>query len=374
MQAAPELRSIVEKAEQAAAGGDHAEAERLLRTALRLQETTVGAQHPDLANTLNNLGVVCEMSGKPADAEQCYRRAYEIVSARLPADHPFIATSRKNLEDFCNARGIPVERTVPAIPFPPEAPRVVTAPSRKPAAPVPAVVYTPVPVRRSPRGFVIAALLVGALAIGIFFVVRPPGDTSVDTPSSSSSAASPQPVSPAPSPSPSLPPPPPATADPEPAPSATPAPARIPAPVPVPTPVTPPVAPAQTPIARTDPPAAADTRTPTARGPAPTVVSAQLCLNPPGSAWRCDAVSGPVDSRTLFFYTRVASGNDTTIQHRWYQGDRLQQTIELRVRANPAGFRTYSRKTVARDLLGEWRVELRDQDGSILSQERFVVR
>ncbi|HLG58889.1 MAG TPA: DUF2914 domain-containing protein [Vicinamibacterales bacterium] len=371
MQAAPELRSIVEKAEQAAAGGDHAQAERLLREALKLQETTVGAQHPDLANTLNNLGVVCEMSGKPADAEQCYRRAYEIVSARLPADHPFIATSRKNLEDFCNARGIPVERTVPAIPFPPEAPPVVTAPSRKPAAPVPAVVYTPVPARRSFRGFVIAGLLVGALAFGIFYAMRPRVGTSVDTRPSSSSAASPQQVSPSPSPSPSPPP----TAEPKPAPAA--AATTAPTPAPVPTPVAPPVAPAQTPIARTDTPAApavADTRPPAARGPAPTVVSAQLCLNPPGSAWSCDAVSGSVDSRTLFFYTRVASGNDTTIQHRWYQGDRLQQTIELRVRANPAGFRTYSRKTVARDLLGDWRVELRAEDGSVLSEERFVVR
>ena len=53
-----EARSIVEEAEQAAAAGNYASAEDLLRQAAALQEQTLGAQHPDLANTLNNLGVV----------------------------------------------------------------------------------------------------------------------------------------------------------------------------------------------------------------------------------------------------------------------------------------------------------------------------
>ena len=59
-----EARSIIENAEQAAAAGNYASAEDLLREAAALQEQTLGPHHPDLANTLNNLGVVCEMSGQ----------------------------------------------------------------------------------------------------------------------------------------------------------------------------------------------------------------------------------------------------------------------------------------------------------------------
>ena len=70
-----EPRSVIEAAEQAAAAGDYASAERLLREAAGLQEASLGPLHPDVANTLNNLGVVCEITGKPDEAEQCFRRA-----------------------------------------------------------------------------------------------------------------------------------------------------------------------------------------------------------------------------------------------------------------------------------------------------------
>jgi len=52
-----ELPSVVDEAQRAAAAGDYASAERLLREAAQLQETQFGPLHPDLANTLNNLGV-----------------------------------------------------------------------------------------------------------------------------------------------------------------------------------------------------------------------------------------------------------------------------------------------------------------------------
>ena len=117
---AQELQSVVEAAEQAAAAGDYASAERLLREVASLQEASLGALHPDLANTLNNLGVVCEITGKDADAEQFFRRSSSIAAAALPPDHPFVATSRKNLEDFCTARGKPVD--LPTAPAPSDAP------------------------------------------------------------------------------------------------------------------------------------------------------------------------------------------------------------------------------------------------------------
>ena len=73
-----------------------------------MQEASLGPLHPDLANTLNNLGVVCEVAEKPAEAERYFRRACDIATASLEPDHPFVATSRRNLEDFCAARGLDV--------------------------------------------------------------------------------------------------------------------------------------------------------------------------------------------------------------------------------------------------------------------------
>src|SRR5437762_2439748 len=108
----PETREpqpVIDAAEQAASAGDYASAEQLLREAALLQEASLGPLHPDLANTLNNLGVVCEITEKPADAEDCFRRACTIASTVLEPDHPFVATSRKNLEDFCAARGKAVD-------------------------------------------------------------------------------------------------------------------------------------------------------------------------------------------------------------------------------------------------------------------------
>ena len=99
-----EPRSIIELAEQAAAAGNYASAEELLREAALVQEASLGPLHPDLANTLNNLGVVCEITGNGVDAEHCFRRAFTIATAALEPDHPFVATSRKNLRDFCEAR------------------------------------------------------------------------------------------------------------------------------------------------------------------------------------------------------------------------------------------------------------------------------
>src|SRR5262245_51080368 len=125
------VHSIIENAEQAAATGDYAAAEDLLREAASLQEQTLGPNHPDLADTLNNLGVVCEMTDNPIDAEHYFRRAYTIATATLAPDHPFVATSRNNLHDFCAARGRPAELP----PSPPAVAAWLDAPARRAAPP-----------------------------------------------------------------------------------------------------------------------------------------------------------------------------------------------------------------------------------------------
>lgn len=74
----------------------------------------------------------------------------------------------------------------------------------------------------------------------------------------------------------------------------------------------------------------------------------------------------------MVFYTRLESARDATVEHRWYRGDELRQSGDLQIRANSTGgYRTYSRRTVES---GDWRVELRTKDGTLLHEERFTVR
>ena len=365
--------SVLESAEKAAASGDFASAEQLLRVAARLQEAKLGPLHPDLANTLNNLAVVCEMTEKPADAERYFRRAYDIATAALEPDHPFVATSRKNLEDFCATRGLDVVIPAP-VPLPVASPPPVQVPSRvkaieeKPhvelrprARPEPALHAEAQPGLEKTSLRALIMLAIGALLSGFLLVtwLAAPWFRSSEAPGSSAPPAAPPPAaSPARTESPK----PPDTQ------AAKPAETRPPEPKPKSS-----EAP-KTPVARQPDPAKAARPAGAASKSALIVVDANVCkdLQVTGN-WRCEPPSRPVAPGRLLFYTRIKSPKDARILHRWFQGDRLRQAVELIIRANPgSGYRTFSRQTVNDS--GEWRVELRASDGTLLREERFTVR
>jgi len=342
MPEAHELRSVIEAADQAASGGDYVTAELKLREAAALQEAQLGPFHADLANTLNNLGVIYERADSPAEAELCYRRAYAIATTALAPSHPFVATSRKNLEDFCQARGRSFDRSA--------VPRERVA-LRK-------------PVRRSPRPIVLSA--VGALGFAMLVVAAlwfrssDPGESSSTSRTQTSAqhqAATPGSV----------------PVEPEPGPhevttggNATVVPRD-----------------SDSSIARgvksvapeSGSSVARESRAPARSAPVVMIAEAQLCRRLSTRDWRCEPVSSPVKPGLLFFYTRVTASNNTTIEHRWYRDDRLRQSVELRIQASPgSGYRTYTRRTVSAENAGNWRVEVRTKDGSLLHEERFVVR
>jgi hypothetical protein len=328
-----EARSLIESAEQAAAAGNYASAEELLREAAARQEQTLGPHHPDLANTLNNLGVVCEMTDNPIDAEHYFRRAYAIATAALTPDHPFVTTSRKNLHDFCASRGRPVELP----PSPPEVAAWLDAPAR-PAA------YPP---RRSAAATKLAlgALSGAALLIVTITMARPWGTPLEGTLSPASAALPPVPANAAGGPTP------------------------LPEPITRPQPNAKPAQPTRSEGDATG----ARSATPTQPAETPTLVTAQLCSAL--SQWRCEPAANEASPGTMFFYTQLRSATATTVEHRWYQGDRLRQAVPLRLQANPAaGYRTYSRTTISSERAGDWRVELRSADGTLLHEERFTVR
>jgi hypothetical protein len=414
MEAAVELRAILDSAERAASAQDFASAEHYLRQAAAIQEAQTGPTHPELANTLNNLGIVLERLGKPADAEASYRRAYAIATTTLAPDDPLVMTSGQNLRDFCAASGRPFEVAPPApvaatppapAPAPaapsspvsvtaqkpvsaaPSSPVAVTAPKPvlvTPSSPVAATAQKPVSVkarsvapdpraaapavvrsaiRAQPaattsrrRSYLIWIGLVSAIVILAFAWFTSSSRSAVDRGETlPASAVAPAPLA-------------------ETAAAAAQAPSRK----------APESAREEPALSRSAPSVAgsaaetvppATTVAPASGGPV-SLVEAKLCRPLSLSDWQCTPVTSPAaPGDRMFFYTRVKAGRDTTVQHRWYVNNGLLQSVNLRIRANSgAGFRTYSRNTVADESRGTWKIELRDADGALLHEERFVVQ
>ena len=417
-----EVRPILDAAEQAASVQDFASAEHFLRQAATLQEAQLGATHPDLANTLNNLGIVCERTGNTSEAESCYRRAYAIARSTLAAEDPLVLTSGQNLREFCAATGRPFE-LIAAPPKPPApAPPAPVAPAPlapvAPAPPAPVTAASRAPVKAAPRTPVSAAppaSVAAAPSASVPFAPRtPPASPSspridhdtlrtqianvaaaavsveaktrsrhrsaiwvvlgsaivlaliilfADRMSRSSESTTP-PAAPGPSPAET-----PAPAEQPPAPTAS---------APQPTGVAP--APGRSAVTgAAKPPSVPATRTASDKGPTPTgsatvsLVESQLCRSL--SNWQCSPATNPAEPGLFIFYTRVKSARDTTVQHRWYLNGDLRRSVDLRVGANASeGYRTFSRNTVAAERRGNWTIEVRDAGGALLHEERFLVQ
>jgi hypothetical protein len=409
--------TIIQAAERAAEGGNFAAAEHLLREAARLQETELGPRHPDLANTLNNLGIVCEMTGKPDEAEQYFRRAVSIARTSLPPDHPFVATSQKNLRDFCEARGKQIEvAAIAAVPTPePAAPAIAEEPSEEPTpepaeepTPAPAAELTPAPApdpepeaapalalelepeaeaeppahvqaaetssepvqvpvasavaveedQQLPANKLFLRVALGGLGpMAMLMVILAAGLPRLGAPE----LAVPPPAIPTGSPLDAAPEPEPAPVDPITTRTATESTVATASHEPADESDDSDITPASAPASSTAP------------SPAPVVVRASLCGEL--DDWACDPADRPVPQGPLFFYTQIQAASVTTVQHRWYQNDRLLQTVKLRVQPNRTdGYRTYSRNVMTTDSAGNWRIELRGEDGALLHEERFTVR
>lgn len=425
-QAALELREILDAAERAAAAEDFVSAERHLRQAAILQERQLGAGHPDLANTLNNLGIVSEYVGKPADAEACYRRAYRIASAALPSDHPLVQTSGKNFREFCAAIGkvadipdpVPPElesfaaepqvyeprltpATAPPVPeasMPVQAPPIPQPPSMaQPMAPPP-VVIRDLPLRSAedlaperPAGPETAAIRISSpvspqsnrpttttmmAVVALLVLAAAAWWFGLREPSPPATAANPDAETVVPSQE-----PPPTTREEQavpPEPPLTPASSSVAEPPALPVPTDkPPVAevPTRAPTPVTEvgnvPPPAKTAATSSSLS----VADAKVCRSLSTSDWACTPATNPAAPGSFVFYTRVRSASDTTVQHRWLADGRLVRNVSLRIRANPgAGYRTYSRNTVSAERRGNWTIELRDAGGALLREERFTVQ
>ena len=372
-----QIAKAVSDAENASAEGDHARAEQALRRALWLQEAHFGHVHPEVANTLNNLGVVCDTLGRPNEAEFLYRRALGLARTTLPAGHPYIETSVENLKALYRTQGRPEKLALVSdsetsrsglpihgagdvdididAPVPEELPgagrsapasvagsQVASAQEKRPDA-----IYGQL---AQPSVLMVAAASILLLVGWWLFAGNGAEESSAPVEPPVVTRATEPPVFLQPDVAVEL-------------------------------------------VAEPDDPPSPILESPSDRPPAVSsdevgvgsavVVEARVCnqlvtRDDDGSLsgdWRCEAVAGPVDTGQLYFYTRIRSPTDITVQHRWLREGVVQQAINLEVGANDGpGYRTYSTLTVSPERSGAWQVEVRTPDGDVLRVESFLVR
>lgn len=78
----------------------------------------------------------------------------------------------------------------------------------------------------------------------------------------------------------------------------------------------------------------------------------------------------PLDVGELHCWSRVTDGAGETIQHVWIYGEN-EFPVSLEVGGSP--WRTWSSKAIPAEWSGEWRVEIRDEDGNVLDTLSFTV-
>jgi tetratricopeptide (TPR) repeat protein len=67
-----------------------------LQQALTIREKALGPEHPDVAQSLNNLAELYRAQEHYAEAEPLYQRALMIREQRLGLDHPNVVVTLKN--------------------------------------------------------------------------------------------------------------------------------------------------------------------------------------------------------------------------------------------------------------------------------------
>ena len=87
------------------ARGKYGEAQAHYERSLAIRRQALGARHPDVARTLNNLAVSVYHQGKLADAETLYREAIALAEDVLGARHPHLAAFLSNLGSTLSPQG-----------------------------------------------------------------------------------------------------------------------------------------------------------------------------------------------------------------------------------------------------------------------------
>ncbi len=85
--------------------GKYSEAEPLYLDALEMRKRLFTSDHPDVATILNNLALLYHNQGKYSEAEPLYLDALEMTRRLFTSDHPDIANSLNNLAGLYDSQG-----------------------------------------------------------------------------------------------------------------------------------------------------------------------------------------------------------------------------------------------------------------------------
>jgi tetratricopeptide (TPR) repeat protein len=93
--------------------GEIGEAKLHYQRALQIREKALGTDHPSVARSLNNLGVVSSGQGEHEEAKLHYQQALKIWEEALGADHPDVAHALTGLGEALLALGKPADALAP---------------------------------------------------------------------------------------------------------------------------------------------------------------------------------------------------------------------------------------------------------------------
>jgi tetratricopeptide (TPR) repeat protein len=85
--------------------GRYDEAELLQKRALAIREKTLGADHPDIARNLHNLANIAYEQGRYDEAEPLQQRGLAIREKALGGDHPDVAKSLNDIANLTHEQG-----------------------------------------------------------------------------------------------------------------------------------------------------------------------------------------------------------------------------------------------------------------------------
>ncbi|MGK7935249.1 MAG: tetratricopeptide repeat protein [Xenococcaceae cyanobacterium] len=100
-----EAERLNQQVEQLYQQGKYNEAIPLAEQALAIRKKVLGDNHPDVAESLNNLAVLYESQGRYTEAEPLYQQALTIRKQQLGDNHPDVAESLNNLAVLYESQG-----------------------------------------------------------------------------------------------------------------------------------------------------------------------------------------------------------------------------------------------------------------------------
>ena len=100
-----EATALIEQVTQLSKQGRYSEAIPLAQRALTFREKALGPDHPDVVQSLNNLGLLYDKQGRYADAEPLFKQALTILEKAFGPDNRYAAFPLNNLAEVYRAQG-----------------------------------------------------------------------------------------------------------------------------------------------------------------------------------------------------------------------------------------------------------------------------